>query len=460
MTFSFVQNRRLALYVLTLLAGLFPRTGFAQDEVRLTVQAKIAPKITIAFQPFVEKTGGVLHPAIRDTINHMLAQDLKWSSVFSVLDLGAGVKDSLGRPIPLFTDKEGTADMELLRKLSAQVLVSGEFEVHDPQVELNLRLTDVRTRRVITTKGYAAFDLTLRRVIHRIADDIVLQMTGDQGIAQSRVAFISDRSGAPEVYIADYDGLGVRQLTNDGSRKYSPNWAPDGSKLVYTSYRDGPHEMYILDLQSGKTTKNSFSRQSTLSPRWSPDGKRLVFGLVVDGVSKLFTCRPNGSDLQPLVTSFGISVEPSWAPLSDRVVYMSDRTDERHLYLINIDGSDDHRITFEGKYNASPSWSPRGDRIAFVAGDTLRTDSGLERIFNIYSCDASGQNLMKLTGTRGLQGNNENPTWSPDGQQILFSSDRANNGRYSLYIMNWNGTDVRRIVTQGNNFTPTWGPRP
>ncbi|MBM3262014.1 MAG: PD40 domain-containing protein [candidate division Zixibacteria bacterium] len=432
----------------------------AQDEVRLTVQAKIAPRMTIAFQPITEKSAGVLHPAIRDSINSVLAKDLKWSSVFSIIDLRAAVRDSMGRSVTVFSDANGMPDMELLRKLSAQVLVSGEFETKDRQIEITLRLTDVRTRRIITTKGYAAIELTLRRVVHRMADDIVLQMTGERGIAQSRVAFISDRTGAPEVFMADYDGFNVLQLTNDGSRKYSPNWSPDGSKIVYTSYRDGPHEMYVLDLQTGKTSKNSFSRQTTLSPRWSPDGKRLVFGLVVDGISRLFTSRPDGGDLQPLVLSYGISVEPSWSPRCNRVVYMSDRTDDRHLYVINTDGTDDRRITFEGKYNASPAWSPRGDRIAFVAGDTLRTSRGLERIFNIYTCDAEGRNLMKLTGIGGVQGNNENPTWSPDGLQILFSSDRDNNGRYNLYIMNWDGSEVRRIVTQGNNFTPVWGPRP
>jgi TolB protein len=251
------------------------------------------------------------------------------------------------------------------------------------------------------------------------------------------------------------------QLTNDGARKYSPNWAPTGNKIVYTSYRDGPHEMYVLDMQQGNTDKLSFQRMTTLSPRWSPDGKSIVFGLVEDGTSNLYVVNPDGGGLRPLVAGFGISVEPSWSPRSDQVAYMSDRTDERHLYVVNADGSNDRRITFEGKYNASPAWSPRGDRIAFVAGDTLRSPQGyLDRIFNIYTCDVNGGNLMKLTGVKSREGNNENPTWSPDGLHILFSSDRDRTGRYSLYIMNWDGTETRKIITGGSNFTPVWGPRP
>ena len=103
-----------------------------------------------------------------------------------------------------------------------------------------------------------------------MADDIVMQLTGDKGIAQTRVTFISQRSGAPELYISDYDGFNVRRLTRDGARKYSPNWSPDGTRIVYPSYRDGPHELFVLDLRSGKTSKIPSAGRTVLSPRWSP----------------------------------------------------------------------------------------------------------------------------------------------------------------------------------------------
>jgi TolB protein len=217
----------------------------------------------------------------------------------------------------------------------------------------------------------------------------------------------------------------------------------------------------VLDLQTGETMKiDSFGR-TTLSPRHSPDGRYIALGLVVDGSSKLFLCNADGTDMRPLLISYGINVSPSWSPRGDQLAYMSDRTNDPHLYVVNVDGSDDHRITFEGKYNASPSWSPRGDRIAFVAGDTLTTSRGLERRVNIYTSDVNGENLMRLTGIDGLEGNNTNPTWSPDGLQILFSSDRMRpHGDSKLYIMNWDGTDVRPIVTRSHNITPSWGPRP
>ena len=462
--------RILLLVLLLPLVGV--ETVRGQDEVNLSVQARVSPRIPIAFRPFVAGEEAGFNPAVQDSINRILMRDLSFSGVFAVRDLSiparvgeggdsAVLTDGAGDTTYVFLDEAGEVDLELLRKLSIQVMVSGTYAVSGPQVEISVRLTDVGTRRTIVEKGYAAFDLTLRRSVHLMADDIVLQLTGDRGIAQTRIAFISQSSGAPELYVSDYDGFNVRRLTRDGARKYSPNWSPDGSRIAYTSYRDGPHELYVLDLQSGETTKIPFQGQTVLSPRWSPDGRHMVVGLIKEGISKLFITREDGSRLIPLATGYGINVSPSWSPRGDQVVYMSDRLTQKHLYVINIDGSNDHRITHEGGYNGSPAWSPRGDRIAFVGGDLVpRRQGGVQRVFNIYTCDVNGRNLVKLTGVRGQEGDNVNPTWSPDGLHILFASDRVSKGAYQVYRMYWNGGEVHPVVTEGNNRQPAWGPRP
>ena len=460
------------LLVACVLPLLGAKSASAQDEVNLSVQARVSPRIPIAFKPFAPRDGTAFDAAVQDTVNQVLMRDLSFSGVFAVRDLSIPARvgadagspvltDSAGDTAYVFLDAAGEVDLELLRRLSVQVMVSGTYEVSGSQVEISVRLTDVGTRRTILEKGYAAFDLTLRRIVHLMADDIVFQLTGDQGIAQTRVVFISQRSGAPELYISDYDGFNVRQLTRDGARKYSPTWSPDGTRIAYTSYRDGPHELYLLDLQNGETSKISFKGRTVLSPRWSPDGRHLIVGLVTKGISKLFISTLDGSELIPLATGYGINVSPSWSPRGDQVVYMSDRLTQKHLYVINIEGSNDHRITFEGGYNGSPAWSPRGDRIAFVGGDLAPgRRGGSQRVFNIYTCDVNGRNIVKLTGVRGPEGDNVNPTWSPDGLHILFGSDRVRRGEYHIYRMYWNGGDVHPVITEGNNRQPGWGPRP
>ena len=201
--------------------------------------------------------------------------------------------------------------------------------------------------------------------------------------------------------------------------------------------------------------------ETVLSPRWSPDGSHLAISLIKEGLSNLYITTIDGVQLIPLVIGHGINVSPSWSPRGDQVVYMSDRLTKKHLYVINIDGSGDHRITHEGGYNGSPSWSPRGDRIAFVAGDKVDPADGRgNRVFNIYTSDINGRNLVKLTGINSREGDNVNPTWSPDGLQILFGSDRNRKGEFHIYRMYWNGGYAYPVITKDNNRQPVWGPRP
>ena len=76
-------------------------------------------------------------------------------------------------------------------------------------------------------------------MVHRLADELVLQYTGEQGIARSWIAYVSDTGGAKELFVMDYDGYQPRQLTFDGSLNLAPTWASDKRRLAFVSYRRG-----------------------------------------------------------------------------------------------------------------------------------------------------------------------------------------------------------------------------
>jgi TolB protein len=94
-----------------------------------------------------------------------------------------------------------------------------------------------------------------RLAAHRFADDIVETVTGHKGIASTRIAFASSRTGRKEIYTADYDGANVRQLTRDGTISVAPALAPDGSKLAYTGYQSGYADIYLIELASGARSR-------------------------------------------------------------------------------------------------------------------------------------------------------------------------------------------------------------
>jgi TolB protein len=88
----------------------------------------------------------------------------------------------------------------------------------------------------VLSKGYSG---SARENAHRFADDIIETLTGNKGFASSKIAFIGTRSGKKEVYVGDYDGTNLRQLTHDGVISVHPSISPDGRRIAYTGYQSG-----------------------------------------------------------------------------------------------------------------------------------------------------------------------------------------------------------------------------
>ncbi|MCE1273226.1 MAG: Tol-Pal system beta propeller repeat protein TolB, partial [Chlorobiales bacterium] len=100
---------------------------------------------------------------------------------------------------------------------------------------------------------------------------------------------------------------------------------------------------------------------------------------------------------------------------------------------------------FSGSYNTQPSWSPAGDKIAY---SSLQKNGEI----NIFVINADGSGLLQLT--RGAK-DNESPSWSPDGNMIVFMSNRQ--GRKKLFVMNADGTNQRSLLQiDGEQQQPSW----
>jgi len=109
------------------------------------------------------------------------------------------------------------------------------------------------------------------------------------------------------------------------------------------------------------------------------------------------------------------------------------------------DGGNPQRLTHAGSYNVTPAWSPKGDKIVYA-----RSGGG----FQIYSINPDGSGDTQLTTV----GNNENPSWSPDGRFITFHSTR--DGGDGIYVMRADGSGQIRVSTgKGSTSQPAWSPR-
>lgn len=328
-----------------------------------------------------------------------------------------------------------------------EFVVSGRVARGRRGFELAGALAEPRTLRRIATFSYEFDAANVSLIAHRYADDIIFQITGEEGIARTRIAFVGRSREGQELYIADYDGANMTRITNDKSIAISPDWSPDGGAILYTSFKRGNAAIYWIRPDASEGGAVAQHQGLNSAPAWAADGKRLAVALSKDGNQEIYTMRRDATSLTRLTVNKAIDTSPSWSPTGRQIVFTSDRTGSPQLFIMDSDGANQRRATFEGDYNASPAWSPDGRSIVYVS----RTTSG----FDLYMLDPVNQVTTSITRGRHLY---EDPAWAPNGRQIVAT--RSSGGVRSIVVMNADGSGERVLPSGGlDAFSPTWSPR-
>ncbi len=282
-----------------------------------------------------------------------------------------------------------------------------------------------------------------------------------------RVYYVSDRSGAENLWVKDATGKGeARKLTDfSKGRLLWPQMAYDGKTIVFE--RD--FDIWKFDVASSKALKIPVTLRGapagpatthvSLNNRFrdmelSPDNKKVAF--VAHGEVFAVSAKDGGNAAR-VTTSDAAESSVTWAPDSKRLVYVSDRDGAYHLYLYDFGTNSEARITDDPSGETAPRWSPDGKLISFVRGgkqicvydpekkQARQLASGVfgrpsftpiewspdsewvayaapgERLFrNIYVVPAAGGTprvitFIPNTGVNGM-------AWSPDGTYLLISS--------------------------------------
>ena len=131
----------------------------------------------------------------------------------------------------------------------------------------------------------------------------------------AQIAFISDRTGSPQVWVVDSDGSNVRRLIQEGGHCDSPDWSPDGRFILYSwqAPRQWKHDVYLVEVASGRIFQLTRGSGSYESPHWSPDGRHIAFQSTRSGSKQVFIMNADGGNLKQ-VSAYGINEGPSWAP--------------------------------------------------------------------------------------------------------------------------------------------------
>lgn len=361
-----------------------------------------------------------------ETCEEILAQDLTFSDFLAVTRenprLGSGHAD-------------------------AEAIVYGEVVSRFGKVILKGKLVDAATGNLIFESDYPLGAPPDRWAIHAFSDDVVLYLTGERGVARSRIAFVGDATGSKEVYVIDYDGARLSRVSNLGSISISPAWSRDGTEIAFTTFASGNPDLVRVKVGSPDAIAVSARPGINSAPVWHPDGRRIAAALSFEGNTEIYLMDKNGKNLERLTfQERSIETSPTFSPTGNQMCFVSDRTGQTQLYLMDSDGANVRQLVSLNGMCDSPSWSPDGDWIVFVA----RVDP----VFDIFRVRPDGRDLVRLTADSGSY---ENPRWAPDSRHVVYA--RREGGSRKLYVMAADGSGKRQLTwSHGDQYNPAWSP--
>ncbi len=352
---SFLPVIHLALATLLVFAAYRP----CQARVYIDISAPYLRQIPTAVPLFKRLVPGDKHEELGRTLPDLLSQTIDFTGFFKILDGESFLEDPQQASL-----MQHAINFKNWTDVGAELLFKGGFEVEGDRLKVELRLFDTFSNRLIIGKRYTGFLKDHRRMIRRFSNAVIRLLTGQEGIFNTQIAFVSSTTGNKEIFIADFDGHNPRQFTDTGKITLSPAWSSDGKWLAYTDYRRGNPDLYIRDIKERRGTVTSFSG-SSIGPAWVPGQFALAASLSHEGNPVLYLLTGKGKIVRKLTHHWGIDVSPTWSPDGKAMAFVSDRSGTPQIYAMNVEGDKVRRLTFHGNYNTTPAWSP--------AGTTLRT---------------------------------------------------------------------------------------
>jgi len=397
-------------------------------------------KIPIAIPIFKNMSSGVTTEQLSIRASDLLAETLAFTGYFKILDRGAFLANP--QTDAVFSD----INPQNWTSIGAELLITGGVLIKDQMVEMELRLYDTFKEQLLVGKKYTGGINDQREIVRLFCSEVIYALTGDRGIFNSKIAFVSTNSGNKEIYICDFDGYKPKRFTHTESISLTPAWSSDGKWLAYTSYEKGKADLYIKHLTEklgAVIAKNGIN----ITPAWIPGKFVLAATLSFSGDQEIYLLTGTGKISKRLTYNWGIDLSPTWSPDSKQMAFVSKRSGTPQIYIKNIDSGVVKRLTFQGNYNTQPAWSPKGDLLAYSAMEEGRS--------NIFVIGVDGEGPVQLTHN---EGDNESPSWSPDGNLVVFSSTRE--GPSKVYVLTAYGTDQRRLLSmKGEQTDPEWSPR-
>jgi TolB protein len=431
--------------LLIILAFSVPSTS--QDWIKTGTGLGVE-KVRLAASDFKGSTSDAKNPELLKVFNDTLWNDLDNAGIFEMVSKSFYPLGAVGAPADVKFESWSSAPP------NTAMLAFGNLGASGSNVTVQGWLYDVKniTSPQVLGKQYqdAATTSATRIIAHKFADEIIFRLGGGiSGIAESQIVFVSSRSGHKEIWAMDYDGENQHQITHLGSISLSPRISPDSSRLAFSSMTKSGWEILMYSMELNRMIAFPHFGGTNLSPAWSPDGGKLAFSSSRSGHSEIYSSDASGGNLKRLTSSRGPDVSPVWnRKTGAQLSWVSGRTGLPEVYTMEADGTNVQQLTEQG-YAVSPTWSPNGQYLVFAW--MRHYGPGAPGAQDLYIMDVASKQWVQLTHDGGR---NDFPSWAPDGRHIVFQSTRS--GSEEIWSMLADGTNQKRLTFSGRNSQPNW----
>jgi TolB protein len=426
---------------------LFSPPAFSQDWIRTGTGLGVE-KVRLAVPDFKASTQDAKNTDLLKVFNDTLWNDLDNAGIFDMVSKSFYPLGPVGSPPDVKFEAWGAPPP------NAAMLAFGNLGASGNTLTVQGWLYDAKNvaSPQVLGKQYqdAATTDAARTIAHKFADEIIFRLGGGiQGIAESKIYFVSSRSGRKEIWAMDYDGANQHALTHVGSISLSPRVSPDGSRIAFSSLTRTGWDILMYSVDVGRLVTFPRFGGTNLSPAWSPDGTKLAFSSSRSGDPEIYVADQSGANLKRLTSFKGPDVSPAWnRKTGAQMAWVSGRSGLPQIYTMEADGTNPQRLTEEG-YAVSPAWSPNGQFLVFSW--IRHYGPGAPGAQDIYIMDIASKQWVQLTHDGGR---NDFPYWSPDGRHIIFQSSRS--GSEQIWTMLADGTNQKQLSFAGSNTQPNW----
>src|SRR5712672_1507249 len=231
-------------------------------------------------------------------------------------------------------------------------------------------------------------------------------------------------------------------------------FSPDGRYFAIAAKRKDRDDLVILDVKRGREERRIHVGLSALhTPQWSPDGQRLVFTGFSNGFTDLFIINRDGTGLRRLTNDKFADLHPAWSPDGKTIAFVTDRGGQTDFDLLRFGnlriallhletGAIELLGNMEIGKNINPQWAPDGRSLAFVSDRT-----GIANVFLYDMADGQIYQLTNMfTGVQGITPLSPVLTWAPQADRMAFVY--YEDGQYSVYSLE-NPRSLRRAPYRG-----------